>query len=95
MNREPRIFETLWFTWTFRGAVLSFFGLFTLIGVFVFPNWQTYLLVGVGFLLSAAWWFLQAHRWAAFGRERRQSGASPEAAEQGFDSVGWGKHSDQ
>jgi hypothetical protein len=81
--------------WFWRGVLYCVVGLFILVGVFVFANWQNYLAVGLGGLLIGASWFWWAYESAASDRDRRRSGASPEAARQGFDTAGWGKPPDR
>lgn len=93
-SSDDRRFSGLQRVWLLRGAVYVAVGLFILVGVFVFPNWQTYLLVGLGGLWIGASWLWWAYSAMEQDSEHRRSGASPEAAEQGLDVAGWGKRSD-
>ena len=81
--------------WLLRGTVYVVIGLFTLVGVFLFANWQIYLLVGLGSLFFGASWFWWAYSSMGEDRERRRSNASPETAEEGLEMVGWGRRSNQ
>jgi len=56
-------YQNLSFVWALQGAALIFLGLFVLIGALVFTNWQNYVVVGVGSLLSGG-----SLLWMAYSR---------------------------
>ena len=88
MNKAPNSIQTQWLV---RGTILIVAGLGSLIAVFIYTNWQFYLLGALGGLGIGAWEIWLAFSSMADDEARRLS--APERAansEEGLRRSGWG-----